>query len=59
MTEEMKLKLFEKELELERLASKETYDGRNYNAEASGAFQMLDILGIGREYIRWAEGKEI
>ena len=53
----MKVKLFNKMLELEHLAEARTFDGRNYNEEANGAFQMLEILGIAKEYIRWSEGK--
>lgn len=51
------MELFEKVLELEHLAEKETYDNRNYYEQAIGAFQMLKILGVASEYVRWAEGK--
>lgn len=57
MSEEMKLQLFEKMLKLEALANTVTYDHHDYNEQANGAFEMLQILGIGREYIRWSEGK--
>lgn len=53
----MKVKLFNKMLELEHLAEAQTFDGRNYNEEANGAFQMLEILGIAKEYIHWAYNK--
>lgn len=57
MTEEKKLELFEEMLKLEHTAECVTYDGKNYSAMAEGAYSMLSILGLGREYIRWAEGK--
>lgn len=57
MTEEMEISLFEKMLNLEHLAERGTYDGRNYFEQASGAYEMLTILGIGNEYIKWSEGK--
>lgn len=54
MTQEMKTKLFEKMLELEHLAEDKTYDGRNYWEQANGAYAMLQILGLDKEYIEWA-----
>lgn len=57
MTEEIKTKMFEKLLELEHKSEKVTYDHRNYFEQANGAFEMLRVLGIDREYIRWSEGK--
>lgn len=57
MSEETKLKLFEKMLKLERLAEVTTYDNRNYFEQANGAYEMLEVLGLGREYIRWSDGK--
>ena len=54
MTEEKKLRLFEQMLNLEQMAEGTTYDGRDYFEQAEGAFKMLEILGIGREYIRWS-----
>ena len=57
MDEEVKAKLFGRMLELEHLAGATTYDGRDYNEQADGAFQMLQILGLGSEYINWAIGK--
>lgn len=57
MTQEKKLELFEKMLELEHLAATQTYDHHNYTELANGAYTMLEILGIGREYINWAIGK--
>ena len=53
----MKEKLFNKLLELEHLAEANTFDGRNYYEEANGAFQMLCILGLAKEYIKWSYGK--
>lgn len=55
--ETMKAKLFESMLELETMASKKTYDNRDYFEQAEGAYKMLSILGIGAEYIRWSEKK--
>ena len=57
MSEEIKAKLFEKMLELEHLAEVETFDGRDYFEQSDGAFQMLQIMGLGSEYIRWSFGK--
>ena len=57
MADEMKLKLFEKMLQLEHLSEVKTYDGRNYFEQSCGAFDMLEILGLGGEYVRWSEGK--
>ena len=57
MTQEMKISLFEKVLELEHLAERTTYDGRDYTEQADGAFQMLQVLGISKEYINWSFGK--
>ena len=57
MTEEMKIKLFEKLLKLEQLAETPTFDNRNYFEQANGAYEMLEVLGLGREYIKWSEGK--
>lgn len=57
MTEDMKLRLFEKVLLLERLGNTATYDNRDYFEQANGAFEMLVVLGLGTEYIRWSDGK--
>lgn len=57
MSEEMKLKLFQQVLELEHKSETITYDHRNYFEQANGAFSMLQVLGLGTEYIRWSEGK--
>lgn len=57
MTEEMKIKLFENMLRLEHLCEKKTYDNRDYFEQADGAFQMLEIMGLSKEYIKWAFGK--
>lgn len=56
--EEKKIEMFETMLKYETLAEKKTYDGVNYFDMANGAFSMLEIIGLSREYIRWAEGKE-
>ena len=57
MTNEMKIKLFEKMLELEHLGETTTYDGRDYVEQSNGAWKMLVALGIEREYIHWSIGK--
>jgi hypothetical protein len=57
MTEETKIKLFEKMLELEHLGEKETFDHHNYIEQSNGAYLMLEILGLGSEYINWSTGK--
>jgi hypothetical protein len=57
MTEEMKNNLFENMLRLEHLSDKQTYDNRNYFEQADGAFQMLKIMGLSKEYIEWSYGK--
>ena len=57
MTEEKKIALFKVMLELEHKAEVPTYDNRDYYEQANGAFLILQALGLGREYIRWAEGK--
>lgn len=57
MTEEVKLKLFEEMLRLEHLAEIETYDSDDYYYQSQGAFKMLEILGLAKEYIWWAVGK--
>ena len=57
MTEEIKRKLFEKMLRLEHLSEVKTYGNRDYFEQANGAFAMLEILGLGSEYIRFSEGK--
>ena len=57
LNEEMKIKLFEKVLELEHLAEAHTFDGRNYCEQSDVAFQMLQIMGLGSEYINWSYGK--
>ena len=59
MTDEMKNKLFSEMLRLESLGGKVTYDNRDYFEQANGAYMMLKVLGIDKEYIRWAIGKEI
>ena len=61
MTEEMKLKLFERMLNLEKLGETQTngklFDHANYIEKSNGAYEMLRILGLDREYIRWSYGK--
>lgn len=54
MTAEMKMKLFEKMFELERLGSVQTYDGRDYFEQSNGAYEMLRILGLDLDYIKWS-----
>ena len=57
MTQEMKNKMFEKMLELEHLGEVKTYDGRNYCEQANGAYAMLQVIGLDKEYIEWSYGK--
>lgn len=64
VTEQMKLELFHKMLYMEHMAEQQQ-DGKLYgplnawdwNSESQGAFQMLEIMGLGRAYIRWSNGK--
>ena len=57
ITEEMKLKIFKTMLWLEHLAEIETYDGIDYAARAHGAAEIVNVLGLSGEYIRWSYGK--
>lgn len=60
ISEQMKLALFNKMLQLEHLGEmqeKGLFDHVDYIAESNGAYKMLDILGLGREYFRWSYGK--
>lgn len=57
MTEEMKIRMFERTLEFEKFSMMNTYDNINYSDKANGAYEMLEILGLGREYIKWTEDK--
>lgn len=58
MSNELKMQLFEKMEELYQLGNTTTYDGRNYFEQSEGAYAMLTILGIQREYIKWSVSKE-
>ena len=53
----MKEKLFNKMLELEHLGEEKTYDNHNYVEQSNGAFHMLALLGLDKEYIEWSFGK--
>lgn len=57
MTNEMKMALFNKVLELEHLGEVETFDHHNYVEQSNGAYAMLQILGLNKEYIQWSFGK--
>lgn len=57
MDTETKMKLFNKMLELEHLSDTQRFDGGNYYEQASGAFEMLQAVGLGKEYVEWAFGK--
>lgn len=58
MTKNEKEKLFKHMLWLEHKEDEEaTYVETNYHEQASGAFAMLQVLGIASEYINWAIGK--
>ena len=59
ITEEQKMAMFKKVLEMETLAERPNYGVHNYAEQADGAFLMLDILGLGKEYIEWAYKKEV
>ena len=57
LSTEMKIQLFERVLELEHLSAITTYDNRDYFSESEGAFSMLQILGLGKEYVEWSIGR--
>ena len=61
ITDEMKTKMFEKVLEYEKLAIKQDYYGSieltDYHDKSDGAFNILEILGLGGEYVKWSYGK--
>lgn len=57
ITPEKKQEMFQMLLELENKSEIETFDNRNYLSESTGAFLMLQILGLEKEYINWAVGK--
>lgn len=57
ITNEKKTELFEKVLYYERKAQWATHDQKSYFDLAEGAFQMLEILGLDREYIFYSFGK--
>lgn len=58
ISEEKKIEMFTKCLEYETLSEKRTYDNRDYFELSEGAFAIIDILGLGSEYINWSYGKE-
>ena len=58
MTEDMKKKMFEKLHVLETLSNEKLYDSHDYYEQANGAFAMLVILGLDKEYINWSVKKE-
>ena len=58
ISEEKKIEMFTKCLEYETLFSIKTYDNEDYYALSEGAFNIIDILGLGSEYINWSYGKE-
>ena len=55
--EKTKIALFKKMLYFECMGETETYGHRNYCEEGNGAFKMLEILGLDKEYIEWSYGK--
>lgn len=57
ITDAQKERLFTTMLNLEDMASHPTFDFRNYHDMANGFYQALEILGIGKEYVRWSENK--
>lgn len=58
ISEEKKIEMFTKCLEYETLSNRRTYDNRDYFELSEGAFAIIDILGLGSEYINWSYGKE-
>lgn len=58
MTEEMKINLFELMLELTHLSETQHYDHHDYFEQSNGAFKMLIVLGLDKEYINWSVKKE-
>ena len=58
ISEEKKIEMFTKCLEYETLSGKRTYDNRDYFELSEGAFAIIEILGLGREYVNWSYGKE-
>lgn len=58
ITKEMKQKLFDKLLWLEQMAQEQQagklYDHRDYYSESEGAYQMIELLGLGKEYMHWS-----
>lgn len=64
ITKEMKQKLFERMLWMEHMGEAQQEgkifgpdNVRDWFSESEGAFKMLEVLGLGKEYIRWAIGK--
>lgn len=57
MTQEMKIKMFEEVLQLTHLSEIRTYDNRDYFEQSEGAYKMLQILGLDKEYRSWSYGK--
>lgn len=58
ISNEIKMALFETMKELRKVASIQTYDGRNYFEQSEGAYKMLTALGINMEYIRWEQQQQ-
>lgn len=52
MTNEMKVKMFEKVLELDRNAQNHPNNNTCF-ARAYGAYEMLIILGLEKEFSQW------
>lgn len=57
MDEKTKIELFEQVLRFTKLSMETTYDYLDYYSMAEGAFRMLSVLGIDKEYIQWSIGK--
>lgn len=57
MSEDVKLKLFNEVFKLEQLAQNDDELNDRYWAQSEGAFAILQILGLGAEYIRWSFSK--
>lgn len=54
----LKEELFYEMLQLEQLSQVKTYDGVDYFEQANGFFKALEILGIGKQYVKWSKGAD-
>lgn len=56
--EDIIIRLFEKMRELEDKANEKHFDGSDYYQQSQGAYEMLQILELGRKYIRWDQRRK-